>query len=134
MSSPQMKTRRNTPDTPTESNLEGGFFKNLPKLSPFEIVLLGVVVIVFCFIGILAASAIFDIKLPFGPFSINQKVLASEPPYPGVFLFENGIYFDIQQHHGLPSQDVGIPTSFSRRPNHHPMGIGNRPRTIEPDL
>jgi hypothetical protein len=102
----------NTPDTHTESDLEGGFFKNLPKLSPFEIVLLGVVVIVFCFIGILAASAIFDIKLPFGPFSINQKVLASEPPYPGVFLFENGIYFDIQQHHGLPSQDVGIPTSF----------------------
>ncbi len=101
-----------TPDS--ESN--GGFFKNLPKLSPFEMVMLGVVVIVFCFIGILAASAIFDIDLPFGPFSSGQKGLTSDPPYPGVFLYENDIYFDIQQHHGLPSQDVGIPTSFVSDP------------------
>lgn len=100
----------------SESDPDGGFFKNLPKLSPFEMVLLGVVVVVFCFIGILAASAIFDIDLPLGPFSINQKALTQDPPYPGVFLYENDIYFDIQQHHGLPSQDVGIPTSFVADP------------------
>jgi tetratricopeptide (TPR) repeat protein len=99
-----------------ESGSDGGFFKNLPKLSPFEMVLLGVVVIVFCFIGILAASAIFDIDLPFGPFSPNQKGLSTDPPYAGVFLYENDIYFDIQQHQGLPSQDVGIPTSFIADP------------------
>jgi hypothetical protein len=103
-------------NTEPEADPEGGFFKNLPKLSSFEMILLGVVVIVFCFIGILAASAIFDIDLPFGPFSPNQKNLITDPPYPGVFLYENNIYFDIQQHQGLPSQDVGIPTSFVTDP------------------
>jgi tetratricopeptide (TPR) repeat protein len=107
---------KDTPDSASDSNPDSGFFKNLPKLSPFEMILLGVVVVVFCFIGILAASAIFDIDLPLSPFSTTQKAFITEPPYSGVFLFENDIYFDIQQHHGLPNQDVGIPTSFLNDP------------------
>jgi len=93
-----------------------GFFQNLPQLSLFEIILLGVVVVVFCFIGILAASALFDINLPLGFLSANRVSLSTEPPYPGVFLYENDIYFDIQRHQGLPSQEVGIPTSFITNP------------------
>lgn len=91
-------------------------FQNLPQLSLFEIVLLGVVVIVFCIIGILAASSIFDINLPLSFLSPKTTDLATEPPYPGVFLYENDMYFDIQQHEGLPSQEVGIPTSFAADP------------------
>ena len=90
--------------------------KDLPKLSAFEIVLLGVVVVVFVFIGILAASAIFDFDLPISALS-GPKATENEPPYAGVFLLEDDTYADIQRHQGLPSQDVGIPTSYSADPS-----------------
>jgi tetratricopeptide (TPR) repeat protein len=96
---------------PASDNL----LKDLPKLSPFEIVLLGVVVVVFAFIGILAASAIFDFDLPVTALS-GSKSNADLPPSAGVFLLEEDTYADIQQHQGLPSQDVGIPTSHSADP------------------
>ena len=100
---------------PTSEKSSEKLLKDLPKLSPFEIVLLGVVVIVFAFIGILAASAIFDFDLPINALS-GSKAAENDPPYAGVFLLEDEIYSDIQQHQGLPSQDVGIPTSQSTDP------------------
>jgi len=93
-----------------------GFFQNLPKLKPFELILIGVVVIVFCFIGLLAASALFDFELPLGVLGSDKPNLMTEPPYPGVFLYENGIFFDIQQHEGIPKQEVGIPSSVEEKP------------------
>lgn len=93
-----------------------GIFKNLPHLRPVEIILLGVVVIVFCFIGILAASALFDFDLPLGFLDAKQFQPSSDPPYPGVFLFEDGVYFDIQRHIGLPSQELGMPVSNQVNP------------------
>jgi tetratricopeptide (TPR) repeat protein len=94
----------------------GGFFHNLPKLNPLESILLVVVVIVFCFIGLLAASALFDFDLPLNFLTSNKPSLAAEPPYPGVFLYENSIYFDIQQHEGLPKRLDGLPSSSEEKP------------------
>lgn len=85
--------------------------KDLPKLSWFEILLLVVVVVVFMFIGILAASAIFDFELPIAFLNGSKSGLATEPPYAGIFLYEDEIFFDIQKYEGLPTQDIGIPTS-----------------------
>ncbi len=96
--------------------LNGGFFQNLPKLNSIEYVLIGIVVIVFCFIGLLAASALFNFDLPLGFLGSGQPSLISEPPYPGVFLYEDGLFFDIQQHVGVPKQDVGIPSSREVQP------------------
>jgi hypothetical protein len=88
----------------------------LTKLSPVEIGLLAVVVIVFCFIGLLAASALFDFELPLGFLRSSQPSVNMEPPYAGVFLYENNSFFDIQMHQGVPTNDVGIPTSFDQKP------------------
>ncbi|NLN70342.1 MAG: hypothetical protein GX142_06110 [Chloroflexi bacterium] len=80
-------------------------------LTPFEIGLLGVVALVFCFIGLLAASAVFDFDLPLTFIFGESTVLSSAPPYDGVFLYEDSMFIDVQQHEGLPNQDTGIPTS-----------------------
>jgi tetratricopeptide (TPR) repeat protein len=101
--------KRKTP--PTEENTQ-----QASKLTPFEISLLGVIALVFCFIGLLAASALFNFELPLGFLQGERSPLTSDPPYPGVFLYENGIFFDIQQHQGLPTQEVGIPTSNQTLP------------------
>jgi len=90
--------------------------KNQSKLSLFEVSLIGIVVVVFSFIGLLTASSLFDFDLPLDFLNNTQPRLSTEPPYPGVFLYENKTYFDIQQHEGIPSQDVGIPTSFDTDP------------------
>lgn len=90
--------------------------QNLTKLTPFEMGLLGVIALVFCFIGLLAASALFGFELPLTFLRGEQPRLASAPPYPGVFLYENDMYFEIQMHQGLPSQDTGIPTSYQQIP------------------
>ena len=103
------------PENPSQDTPSDNLLKDLPKLSAFEIVLLGVVVVVFAFIGVLAASAIFDFDLPIDALS-SSKAAADLPPYGGVFLLEDEVYADIQQHQGLPSQDVGIPTSHSADP------------------
>jgi hypothetical protein len=87
-----------------------------PKLSLFEITLLGVIVIVFCFIGLLAASAIFDFELPLDFILGNKPRLETEPPYAGVFLYENDMFFDIQEYKGPPTSDVGMPISFEEQP------------------
>jgi len=87
-----------------------------PKLSLFEMTLLGVIVVVFCFIGLLAASSIFKFELPLDFLRGNKPTLAAEPPYQGVFLYENGIFFDIQQFQGLPQTDIGMPTSYNEQP------------------
>jgi len=94
----------------------GGFFHELPKLNTLEIFLIGVVVVVFCFIGLLAASAVFDFDLPLGIHSVNKPSLSEEPPYPGVFLYVDGIYFNIGEYEGIPTQEIGIPTSFEEEP------------------
>lgn len=99
----------------TAQDKEGSKLK-LPKLSPLEIGLLAVVVVVFCFIGLLAASALFDFELPLGFLKPSQPNVNMEPPYAGVFLYENNAYFDIQMHQGAPTNDVGIPTSFDQKP------------------
>ena len=103
------------PETPQQDAPSDKLLKDLPKLSAFEIVLLGVVVVVFAFIGILAASAIFDFDLPIKALS-SAKAAANLPPYAGVFLLEDEVYADIQKHQGLPTQDVGIPTSHLADP------------------
>lgn len=86
------------------------------RLTTFEIILLSVVVIVFAFIGLLASSAIFNFDLPWNFRSANRPKLSAEPPYPGVFLYENNIYFNMQQHAGPPVSDSGIPISTSSEP------------------
>jgi tetratricopeptide (TPR) repeat protein len=86
------------------------------KLTTFEFTLLGIVVVVFCFIGLLAASAIFEFELPLGFLWGNKPQLTMEPPYQGVFLYENGVFFDIQQYQGIPTSDNGMPTSFDDQP------------------
>lgn len=91
-------------------------FKDIPQLSPFEIALLGVVVVVFAFIGLLAASSLFEFELPLNWLMGDRPRLATEPPYEGVFLYENDIYLDIQKHDGLPENISGIPTSFENEP------------------
>ncbi len=90
--------------------------KNKPKLSLLELVLLGVVVFVFFVIGLLASSAVFDFNLPLGFIMGNRPRLRTDPPYPGVFLYENSYFFDIQKHEGLPSTEVGMPTSLVEDP------------------
>jgi hypothetical protein len=90
--------------------------RNRPKLSLFEITLLGVVVVVFCFIGLLAASSIFKFELPLDFFMEDILSISTDPPYPGVFLFENDRFFDIQQYEGVPDSDLGMPTSFASQP------------------
>lgn len=102
-------------EAPAPEKPSDNLLKDLPKLSAFEIILLGVVVVVFAFIGLLAASAIFDFDLPIGTLA-GSKTASDLPPYSGVFLLEDDVYADIQQHQGLPSQDVGIPTSHSADP------------------
>jgi tetratricopeptide (TPR) repeat protein len=101
---PNQTKPKNTPGSPSN------------KLSPLEITLLGVVVIVFCFIGLLASSALFDFELPLKFLKQDRPRLETEPPYPGVFLHENGVFFDIQQHQGIPVHEIGIPTSSERDP------------------
>jgi tetratricopeptide (TPR) repeat protein len=86
------------------------------KLTPFEISLLGVIALVFCFIGLLAASALFNFELPLGFLQGERSPLTSQPPYSGVFLYENEMFFDIQQHQGVPTQEAGIPTSSQTLP------------------
>ncbi len=90
--------------------------QNSTKLAPFEIGLLGVIALVFCFIGLLAASALFGFELPLAFLRGEQSSLISAPPYPGVFLYENEMFFEIQMHQGLPNQDLGIPTSHQHTP------------------
>lgn len=89
---------------------------NGAKLTPVEIGLLGVVALVFCFIGLLAASALFDFELPLGFMLGERSTLSSPPPYAGVFLYEDDMFFDLQQYVGLPTQDSGIPTSHNDTP------------------
>jgi len=90
--------------------------REMLRLTAFEIVLLCVVVIVFTFIGLLASSALFDFDLPWGLLTGNRPRLTAEPPYQGVFLYEEQVFFDIDPHEGSPVANAGIPTSKSARP------------------
>ena len=89
---------------------------NSTRLTPFEIGLLGVVALVFCFIGLLAGSALFGFELPLAFLQGERSALVSAPPYPGIFLYENEMFFEIQLHQGLPTQEQGIPTSQQTLP------------------
>jgi len=90
--------------------------KDLNKLTPLEIGLLGVVVIVFAIIGLLAASAIFEFELPISFLQNDRPSIPTEPPYPGVFLYENEAFFNIKENIGLPKSEEGIPTSAESQP------------------
>ncbi len=105
---PKPKVKKTTAQGETDNNQS--------RLSLFEISLIGIVVVVFSFIGLLTASSLFDFQLPLDFLNNSQPKLRTEPPYPGVFLYENETYFDIQQHEEIPTQDVGIPTSFNSNP------------------
>ncbi len=89
---------------------------NFNKLTPFEIGLLGVVVIVFAFIGLLAASAVFEFDLPISFLQSDHPRISIEPPYQGLFLYENEAFFNIKENDGLPTSEDGIPTSISSQP------------------
>ncbi len=104
------------PAASADNALKEGLFKDLPKLTPVEIILLGVVVVVFCFIGLLAASALFDIDLPFSSAGKDLPPSEMEPPYSGIFLYEEEKFLNIPLHQGLPSTDAGMPTSATSDP------------------
>ena len=100
-----------------DNDLEpGNETKDPNKLTPFEFGLLGVVVIVFAIIGLLAASAIFDFDLPIAFLQTNRPRINTEPPYPGIFLYENEAFFNIKENEGLPNSEEGIPTSSHQQP------------------
>jgi tetratricopeptide (TPR) repeat protein len=90
--------------------------QEIPRMTALEIILLCVVVIVFAFIGLLASSALFDFDLPWEGLSNKRPTLATDPPYSGVFLYENEVFFDIQRHEGPPLTSDGIPTSSTAQP------------------
>ncbi len=94
----------------------GGIFNDLPRLSIIEIALLAIVVIVFCFIGLLAASAIFEFELPLEFLIGDRPRLTMQPPYPGVFLYEDETFLNLQKYEGIPDNDHGIPTSTKATP------------------
>ena len=104
----------NAPETP--NNGRSSSLKDPNKLTPFEIFLLAVVVIVFSVIGLLASSAIFDFELPLSFLTTPRPHLRTEPPYAGVFLYENEAFFDIKQHEGQITSEVGIPISSEPQP------------------
>ncbi len=89
---------------------------NSNKLTPFEIGLLSVVVIVFTFIGLLAASAVFEFDLPISFLKSDHPRINIEPPYQGLFLYENEAFYNIKENDGLPTSEDGIPTSASSQP------------------
>jgi hypothetical protein len=95
---------------------ETGQQANGSKLTAVEVGLLGIVALVFCFIGLLAASALFNFDLPVGNIFGERSAITSAPPYAGVFLYEDNKFFDMTQHEGLPTQFSGIPTSRSEIP------------------
>lgn len=101
-----------------KSGSDEGFFKDLPKLTPLEIALLSVVVLVFCFIGLLAASALFYVDLPFNLADRGPRSSELEPPYSGLFIYESEgeKFLNIPMHQGLPSTDEGMPTSAAAEP------------------
>lgn len=90
--------------------------KPIQKLSLLELSLLGVVVVVFFFIGLLAASALFNFDLPLAFLNSNRPMLSSDPPHTGVFLYESAIFFELQEHQGLPREESGIPNSLGNDP------------------
>ncbi len=94
-----------------DTGAENGF-----KLTPIEIGLLGVVALVFSFIGLLAASALFNFELPLGFLLGDRASMTLTPPHSGVFLYENEMFFEIGRNDGLPTQDVGFPTSAAPEP------------------
>jgi hypothetical protein len=95
---------------------QGAETERPPRLTPFEIILLGVVVLVFAFIGLLASSALFGFDLPWGLLTGNRPRLSADPPYPGVFLYEEDVLFDIEAHQGPPVANIGIPPSSTTQP------------------
>ena len=95
------------------SNKEG---KTPIKLTPFEMSLLGIVALVFAFIGLLASSALFNFELPLHIFNKELTPQVNIPPSSGVFLYEHEDFFSLEQHVGLPNQDVGIPTTTQTLP------------------
>lgn len=93
-----------------------GILSNVPKLSPLEISLLAVVMLVFCVIGLLAASALFQFDLPLEFLKLDQPKLTTTPPYPGVFLYADAIFFDIQPREAVPSSEVALPATSNDQP------------------
>ena len=100
---------------------ETGQQANGSKLTAVEVGLLGIVALVFCFIGLLAASALFNFDLPVGNIFGERSAITSAP-YAGVFLYEDNKFFDMTQHEGAPnfqgSPPVGMksPWLFSTKP------------------
>ena len=108
-------TSADTPNPPKRA-LNLGIFSNGPKLSPLEIALLAVVMLVFCVIGLLAASALFEFDLPLAFLKPDQPKLTAAPPYPGVFLFADAMFFDMQASEGIPTPETGLPSSQDGQP------------------
>lgn len=99
-----------------ENGKKGKSQKDPNKLTPFEIFLLSVVVIVFSIIGLLASSAIFNFELPLAFLTTPRPQLKTEPPYAGVFLYENDTFYNIEQYEGLPTSEEAMPISSQKRP------------------
>ena len=103
-------------ETSTDEGDNSGIFSNVPELSPLEIALLAVVVLVFCVIGLLAASALFEFDLPLEFLKMDQPRLTTTPPYPGVFLYADEIFFDIQPGQAVPPSTAPLPATTSDQP------------------
>lgn len=101
--SEELQNAANHDSIQPQDEYKSGIFNNIPKLSPLEISLLAVVMLVFCIIGLLAASALFEFDLPLDFLKIDQPKLSSPPPYPGVFLYTDSIFYDIQPVEAIPS-------------------------------
>jgi len=91
-----------------------------PEITPkkkriwLDIILYAIILLVFCTIGILVGSTIFNISLPFNS---NQNIeLASLPSTEGIFLYEGNTFDEMQPHVGVPLVEVGIPVSSQTRP------------------
>jgi len=111
-----LKFQSSPQDAPQKAKPSKNNVKSTNKLTSFEIGLLGVVVIVFSIIGVLAASAIFEFELPIAFLSADRPRLTTELPYPGVFLYENETFFGIRGNEGLPTSEESIPTSTAAKP------------------
>lgn len=103
-------------DKPPRKGFNLAVFSNTPKLSALEIALLAVVMLVFCVIGLLAASALFEFDLPLEFLKMDQPKLTATPPYPGVFLYADDIFFDIQATEAIPTLEAAIPASDADQP------------------
>jgi len=74
-----------------------------------DVILYGIILMVFVIIGILVGSTMINVKLPF--FTEPTPVLQVPPPSEGVFLMSDGQYEEMKLFLGEPDIETGIPNT-----------------------